>query len=357
MLKKIKNMFNKSAPDDQQGDALTIGDLLHGTQPGSMQSVGLMQVIPLTSTLEDDRFISPMEANVWTEGYGQLSFENPSSQTLLIPTHTGFIVKQKAQDHAMAHAGLIGPKKQKLYKTAMCVQATQGGMISKGPHKMMILPHSLREKALHVRKETNYDKLWQDISQFNDKNGQQEVGDLVLFTNAFKEQLDQFVAEFECVPDQVGAIILLAGQVVGIERAPSVQYWRSIWSALIRECYGSKAIELTRELGKDVPLPETRVPLQTEQVHTLDDLAQALKAAQRAEDEIAKERVRELLDIPVDAEQEDETLGELHVQTIKSELFVGQLVRDKERICYASLINSEDLAKRRKWQKANAFSI
>ena len=41
-------------------------------------------------------------------------------------------------------------------------------------------------------------------------------------------ELDEFVAEFECVPRQIGAIILVDDQVVGVERAPSHAYWQSV---------------------------------------------------------------------------------------------------------------------------------
>lgn len=222
---------------------ITIAEILRGAEAGRMQSVGYMQVIPLVSDLQDLNFTSPKEAVVGTSTYGTMRFENPSDGILIVPTHAGYIVKQKAQNHAMAHTGIVKRKGQRAYDTAMCVQQSQGGYITKGAHKLSILPFSLREKALELKNEKQYGKLWNAISDFNKSLGVRGGGHLEYFLNHFQKELDQFVAEFECVPKQVGAIILIDGDIVGIERAPNYAYWKAIWPALIRECYGSRAIE------------------------------------------------------------------------------------------------------------------
>ena len=68
----------------QNKSRITIGDALHGTRVGRLQSVGYMQVIPLLSDLEDERFVSPVEASseVATQAYGALLFTNPSDPPL-----------------------------------------------------------------------------------------------------------------------------------------------------------------------------------------------------------------------------------------------------------------------------------
>ena len=107
----------------------------------------------------------------------------------------------------------------------MCVQQSQGGLIQRGAYRMLILPYALRERALEVRKNKNYNKLWDAISAFNQEMGVSGEGNLVFFLKHFQKELDEFVAEFECVPRQIGAIILVDDQVVGVERAPSHAYW------------------------------------------------------------------------------------------------------------------------------------
>ena len=235
----LNRFFTKNGNGEKS--QITISEILKGTTAGRMQSVGYMQVIPLISQIEDDRFVSPLETEVSTKGYGSMVFSNPINKVLIVPLHAGYVVKRAAQDHAMSSVGVIGRKRKRTYNTAMCIQQTQGGYIPSGKHKMLILPFSLRESALKVRKKVSYDKLWREISQFNIKMGARKGAHLEFFLDKFKSELDQFIAEFEPVPNQVGAIILIDGEVVGIEKAPSVSYWLGIWPALIRECYGSLA--------------------------------------------------------------------------------------------------------------------
>ena len=88
---------------------------------------------------------------------------------------------------------------------------------------------------------------------FNQEMGVPAAGHLEFFLKQFRKELDEFVAEFECVPRQIGAIILVDDQVVGIERAPSHAYWQSVWPCLIRECYGSLAIRVAQLKGERAP--------------------------------------------------------------------------------------------------------
>ena len=77
---------------------------------------------------------------------------------MIVPCHAGYVVKQHAQDHAMAHAGVVAAAGDRRYDTAACIQASQGGFIKKGSYRMLILPHALREHALQKRGEKNYQK-------------------------------------------------------------------------------------------------------------------------------------------------------------------------------------------------------
>ncbi len=99
---------------------------------------------------------------------------------------------------------------------------------------------------------------------------------------------------------QVGAIILIDDRVVGIERAPSHAYWQSIWPSLIRECYGSLAIEAAKTSGDRSPdrSPRVQLPLQ---IATLDELESLIAEIASQEDERARSTVRELLDEPLDS--------------------------------------------------------
>jgi len=316
----------------------TLARVLRGTKPGRVQSVGYMQIIPLVSDLVDDRFISPVDggAEVWTSNYGIMHFFNPSFAILIIPCHAGYVIEQHVQDHAMAHVGIVASGRSRSYDTAMCVQDYQSGQIGRGTYKMTILPFPLREGALQLRHEKSYSKLWDALSLFNKEMGLSAKSHLGYFLFQFRKELDQFVAEFECIPKQVGAIILVNDQVAGIELSPSYSYWHSIWPALIRECYGSLAIQIARSKGENPPFPRTRVPL-PDGIGSLPELADALNNVNAEENRRIKSIAHGTIHDRIKANQEDSVHG-FKVLTVWHRRFVGQIIRDRERVVYASLI-------------------
>lgn len=336
--------------------SIRVADVLHGCTPGRIQSVGYMQVIPLVSELSDNRFVSPVEAEaeIFTTSYGTLGFRNPSDRLLIVPCHAGYVVKQAAQDHAMAHAGVVRSSGERSFNTAMCIQQSQGGLIRRGAYQMLILPYALRETALAMRKETSFNKLWDAISVFNREMGVQAVGHMDFFLKQFRKQLDEFVAEFECVPGQIGAIILVDDQVVGIERAPSHAYWQSVWPCLIRECYGSLAIRVAQLKGDRPEASVSRTPVPD--VSSLDELESIIAEIARQEDERAKATVRDLLEEPLNLSR-DESIAGLSIETVQPGRFTGQVIRDGQRIVYASLPTTRKWLSDNKWQKAPAFAI
>jgi len=316
-----------------------------------------MQVLPLVSDLSDDRFVSPVEseAEVYTSNYGSLGFRNSSQSVMIVPCHAGYVVKQAAQDHAMAHAAVVGAGADRTYDTAMCVQQSQGGLIRRGGYRMLILPYALREQALQVRNVKSYSKLWEDITRFNRSMGVQAAGHLEFFLKQFRKELDEFVAEFECVPHQVGAVVLVDNQIVGIERAPSHAYWRSVWPSLIRECYGSLALQVAHDRGPDAVPPFSRTPLRDD-IRSLDELESAVADVTRQEEERARSTVRQLLDEKVELQREETTHG-LAIATVSSRRFTGQVIRDGQRIVYASMPTTRQWLEDGRWEAAPAFTI
>jgi hypothetical protein len=328
---------------------LTIRDLLRGCTPGRLQSVGAMQVVPLCSQLEDERFVPPTEALVSTAGYGNLVVRNPLSGPLLVPTGATYIVSQAAQNHALPHAGFVAAAATKQYSTAACVQQSQGGYISEGRHELMLLPFPLREAAHRVRRETAFNRLWGAIADFNRESGLpagNHQGHLEYFFNHYKAELDTFVAQFEPVPQEVGAIVLIDGRVVGVERTPSSAYFLGVWKALIRECYGSLAL---LEAGP----PATRVPLR--QSSSPADLLLALEEAEAQERALVVSLVNSILDVELTRQVDEE--GELVVEALGEQPFVGQMIRDGEKIVYASLVVTRRWRSSEQWRRTEPFSM
>lgn len=220
----------------------------------------------------------------------------------------------------------------------------------------MLLPFALRERAIQVRKQQGHGKLWDAINAFNAKMGVQGPSHLHYFLERFRKELDEFVAEFECVPNQVGAIILVDDHVVGVERAPSHAYWRSIWPCLIRECYGSLALQVARSKTEVLP-PSSRVPF-PEALGSLEDLGKAVEELAAEEERRARDIVREVVSeqMVLEADEKIESEG-LTLETINSGRFLGQVVSDGERIVYASILASKKWLQDQRWKAAAPFSI
>jgi hypothetical protein len=343
---------------------IPLDSLLRDCAPGRLQSVGLMTVVPLVSDVQDERFAAPDAALVSTAGYGNLVFRNPEARPLLVPCAATYIVAQAAQNHALPHAGFVPAGATRKYDTAMCVQQSQGGNIKEERHRLMLLPFPLREKAHGVRRQVDFRRLWTAIAEFNGQAGltrHGHAGHLEFYFQHYRQQLDTFVAQFEPAARQVGCVVLVGDRVVGVERTPSTPYFRSVWRPLIRECYGTLAL-LEGLRQPTPPVPRLRVPLpsarslvdlrgavreaEEEAARRVDRLLDQLRAValQRKVEETEGQQERTLLEKVRDLVQGREPEGPdagLIVEAVGEQPFVGEFIRDGERVVYASLIATE----------------
>ena len=136
------------------------------------------------------------------------------------------------------------------------------------------------------------------------------------------------------VPREVGAIVLVGGEVVGIERTPSSAFWRAVWGPLIRVCYGSLAIQVATETTSP---PVTRVPLQVE-TRSIAGLRAALVRAEETERVAIAASVLTISATSLTASEEaDEKLGALALTTVASPRLSGQVVTEGRAVRFASL--------------------
>jgi hypothetical protein len=347
----------KAKSKTQTRNLIPLRSLLQGCTPGRLQSVGLMQVVPLVSDCQEERFLAPDEgARIATCGYGSLVIKNQLAAPMLVPCGATYIVPQAAQNHALPHAGFVAAEETKTYTTAVCVQAGQGGYIREEAHELMLLPFPLREAAYQVRREVNCGRLWPAITELNQQAGlppQDHRGHLELFFDRFKTDLDTFVAQFEPVPQQVGAIVLVNGKVAGIERTPSARYFLSVWRPLIRECYGSLAL-LEARSQEQPAVPRTRTALRP--VTSLTDLQAALTAVEQEEFRRVATLVENLLAIELERRPE-ETVAGCTVDALGPHPFVGEMIRDGEKIVYASVVATKSWRAAQDWLEAREFSM
>jgi hypothetical protein len=314
--------------------SLTIAEILRGTGPGLTQSAGAMAVIPLLG--DDDATFAPPDLEVGTTGYGSVLLRNDSDRPTLVPPGAGWVVAHQAQDHALGGGALLRPGESRQIDTAMCIQQTQGGLIERAKHALLILPARLRGQALAMRHVKDFRKLWEGLQALNQGNGiTGSGGHLSYFLRAFAQQLDEFVAEFEILPRQVGAVILVGGEIVGVERAPSAAYWQAVWGPLLRVCYGSLAVESARE--NKAP-PATRVPVATAAARTLAEVRAALVRADREEQDAVSARLEALRPESLQlAEAPDDQLDAISLHTVAGARLAGQAATVDGAVRYASL--------------------
>jgi len=314
--------------------SLTVDEILRGTGPALPQSAGQMQLIPLVG--EDDESFAPPVLEVGTAGYGSVVLRNDTDRPIIVPPGAGWVVLQKAQDHALGGGALLRPRETRQIDTAMCIQQSQGGLIERAKHALLILPAALRAKALSIRRVKGFQKLWESIQAYNRSFGiDQHGGHLEYFLRTFQKELDTFVAEFELVPRQVGAVILVGGEIVGVERASSAACWKAVWGPLVRVCYGSLALARARE---DKAPPATRTPLRAAGVKTLADLREALAQAEKEQRDTLESRLQAIRASTLEASAEaDDTLAGVALTTVAGPRLAGQVATVRGAVKYASL--------------------
>jgi hypothetical protein len=339
---------------------ITIAEVLKGCTPGKMQSAGYMQMIPLLSEPDmiDKRFGPFTGLMTSTHDYGTLHLENRKDFPTILPMGTGVITTQSAQNHATGKVKLMTRMSEATIDTAACIQDSQGGTIDKGVHNLTILPYSIREKALEIKDKRGYSKLWPAIKAFNADigvvaSGPRSMGHLEYYLEDFGDKLDEFIGQFEIVEKQIGAIILLNGQVAGIERSPNYEFWKELWKPLVRECYGSASLVFAKKGTKHSP-PLGRMPINDYYVHDLSNLADEYEKAEKYEDDTVKNLIRNFIQQPfVATREENEPNGTLCVDHLSGNQFTGQVVRDSSFVVYASLIPDKSA----RFNTAAAFTI
>lgn len=341
---------------------ITISEVLKGCTPGRMQSAGYMQMVPLISPPDmiDKRFGPFTGLMTSTSDYGTLRLENRENHPTIFPMGTGVLTKSAAQNHATGKIKLMTPMSEASIETAACTQETQGGLIrNSNESSMTILPYSIREKALEVKDVHGYSKLWPAIKEFNkdigvdNKDRFRSMGHLEIYLDEFADKLDEFIGQFEIVPNQVGAIILLNGQVAGVERAPNYEFWKELWKPLIRECYGSASLVFAKQGVKQSP-PLGRMPINDHNVNDVASLEAEYNKAEKFEEDTVKNLIRNFIQQPfVATREENEPNGTLCVDHLSGNQFTGQIVRDSAFVVYASLIPD----KMARFNTAAAFTI
>ena len=313
---------------------------------GEPQRSGAMTVLPLFGPDFHGRFAAPLSGLklAGVEGYGKVTMRNPADKkggVAIVPLHIGYIQDQ-AQNHALCRSAFIAAGQTLRFTDACCVQQSQGGYLEGGDQWFFVLPVQLREDALAQRGREGYGKLWEAISQLNVQLGLPSRGHLEQVICRQRPYLTQYVSRFELLTGQTGALFFLRGKLVGVEVTPSAKYFEELWMPLVCFCYGVGAMDQEgRNGGQSLDSNEPFV------AGNIEELRQQLIESRAAVRQRLIDNMRNLPPERFKTEEEDRFL-ELQLSTVTGRNFAGQVVRDDERLVYASLfarrryLNSKD---------------
>jgi len=316
---------------------MKIQDLMAGLEPGMPQIVGNMAVIPLVSAQTELSGISGAE-NIGFAGdndYNTLHLTTVEDALTVVPAGFTYITEESAQDRSIPSVNVI-EKATELQ--AYCVQSSQHGFMRSGndsKREMHLLPLAIRHAAFNsYRVDKKYSGLWEVLRIYNSSLNVSGNFLTSLF-NKYQAELEQFVAQFEPIHGQRGSIVLINGQVKGIDIFPSFKSFLSIWKVLIRDSYGMQAIQ-ERNNSREL----TIFPL--ESVTSPAELLQAVENQISAEKSWAYNITRACVEqeskVIQDQQYNSKQVGIVHTKDIRSEELEGQVVHDSsDRLIYMSL--------------------
>ncbi len=312
----------------------SIGDLLKERQCGTAVRWGHLEMIPLFGSSSSGSFAAPEGAIRLTKvtHYGQMILENQAKLPTIVPLHLGYFQKA-AQNHAMCVSALLAAGESREFKDACCIQAAEGGYIQEADERFIILPQPLRDKALALRGEENYSKLWGDISNFNKSVGLKNRGHLDELKRAYQPELLRTLYHLEASPEQTGAVFLCNNIIVGIELAPDASFWNDLHRPLVMYCYAPLRL-INDVLGIKASTGET---LAIEKPTGINDIESSwIELVARRQERISG-LLNQLRGLPIKSTKVDQELGNNQLLTPEIDNFVGQIVLQDNKAAYVSL--------------------
>jgi len=325
------------------------------------QHAGVMSVYPLLAKDVDTPLANFEDVKFkGTYSYGTMVFANNSEYPFIVPTGYSIITKQEAQDHALTFASLLTPNIERSINEACCIQQTQCGYINGSKvNEFSILPLYIRkrhfkdyvfgkdkQKKLDVN-SLSFTRLWNYISDFQKDLVKSNEANLVYFFNKFMDKLIRFNAEFEVVDGQRGAIIMINDKIVGIEIAPTHDYWKTVWNSLVRDCYGSEVIRLTMLNLIEEFKTSQELDMDISNCQSIEEIQKAIDTFYMEDNKKIATKIKDLdttleaLEVPkYNSIIQENSYGNLsyHIVKAKNTDIYGEVYCDKNQMIYCSVL-------------------
>jgi hypothetical protein len=272
-----------------------------------------------------------MALNYENQNYGNLRIINPHDQAAVSPPGVVVITKTASQNHAMMKAAYVGQATAKDFNDAACVEGSQTGYIVSGEHVTRMLPMHLRSSALALTGVSDYSKMYNHIGSFGQHLSVQTGNYLHPYFDKYDSELNQFIAHFERPPKTIGVVVLINGEIIAIDKFPSFSYAAQVWDVLIRDCYGSVALEA---MLKDWHPPDM-VNILTASDSTFDeaepegallDLVQTIKMTTG---QVVGNELQSLMETEFTAKPEDDSPASSSY-LLKGDGYVGQVITSSD---------------------------
>lgn len=332
---------------------MRFGELLRGYQvdADNIQVVGNMTVVPLVSPQEFSSRVGEVdEVHVSKDpDYGILEFQNQSGKVGIVMQGACIISKQPAQDRTVPRANILGGGEKGMLGV-FCVQSDQGGHFntdglvqerSEDEPPFRILPPTLRTVAVLRSKgqhnHQSYAGMWDDIRAYSKfagvGNRRAHLHDLY---DKLAKDLQEFVAQFEPVPNQLGAIVMINQEVVAVDIMPTYRSWSIMWKTLIRDSYGLEAMRAASR-GHSLTWGQVMNP---NRVDSLDSLEEELNLMISSLTDAVRASWAQVHEQTVVSQSMNEISG-VKLLGLESDQYFGQTVLHDEHVVYLSLIPKE----------------
>lgn len=306
--------------------------LQNTTVSAQPQIVANQIVVPLTTDKPNNDISSEMTLKVVNDSdYSKLTLKNTDSKPAIALQGSRFETDGKGQDRTVLSANIIESESEKTLAVG-CIQPSEGSHIESGTETTGFIPASLRVPALDRKDNGSYDVIWGDIRKYLGEIGVQ--GDSLRdFYKEFKKELDEFVAQFENIDKQVGAIVLINNEIVGLELYPNYNSWMKVWRPLIRDSYGADAIKAIKkgtvialkpsiDLDKVASMSDIKKQVEDINIRNITTIANKVKAVVDSEFRVTSQQ----------------NVGDFVVNTINNTSFKGQFITKNDVVVHCSLL-------------------
>ena len=301
-----------------------------------VQTIRNMQVAFLTTAPEnsfDARFANPLTTLRFSNrNYGHLRAENQTDQDVILAPQFAVMTKYAAQNHALPKSAYVPAGQAVDYNDAGCVQGSQAGTIRAGDgNEVRFMPVTIREMLLDEANNTHSGlaHLYTSVETLGIRTRSNSGRYLDRYYDEHNARLQEFVAHFERPKNLIGVVILVGGEIVAIDKFPSFNYTEQVWDLLVRDCYGSIAIEqmVKNESGKPLFTERLESSERAANEDVVAYLSRVLDGTLSDVSETVMRRLQEVMLVDFDAEQDVNSISPIYESNIlKSDGYVGQVI-------------------------------